>query len=345
MRHPSWSARRTRDVPGQGGGEVVARVEITIAVFALRIRAVVGYGAAIGRNIVQRVGPSVAKLRAESMPCSQTQSGLERIVVGGADTVELVNATVVGKLPSQLAELIDVEHDRKLAALAADIADLPDCHAVAEALFNIQVVVEEIRCPEVLIHRKYVEDRCPAIWIGGDVARYAGCDRIEDAQIRLPGVGAFVGIIKACGGVTGDGRRTSWIVLKTVGVVRRTEVQERIHVDLVIEDADSAAPNQVVPARRLIGEANPWSEIVLVGREDGADTIALNLDTSRGWNEHRQVLGGAVKRTKVVPAQAPIDVQSTRDLPCILHEEIHSIDQDFPLSISYRNRGGLNVAC
>jgi hypothetical protein len=35
--------------------------------------------------------------------------------------------------------------------------------------------------------------------------------------------------------------RTGWIVLETVGVIRGTEVEERVHVDLIVENADAAA--------------------------------------------------------------------------------------------------------
>src|SRR6266446_2506971 len=290
------------------------------------------------------------------MPSSQTQRALQRIVVGVANAVELVHAAVVRKLRHKLAvssrlasnganhcrsawKLINIQHDRELATLTADVAHLPHCRTVAETLLHVEVVVEEIGCSEVLADPKHVENgRSTFRGLSGD----AGCNRIEYVGIRLPRVGR---LIRSIGGVGGDRRGTGGIVLKPVGIIRRPEVQERVHVDLVIVHTDSAAHDEVFPACRLISKAQAWSKIVFVGREDRADAIALNLDAAGGRNKYRQVLGGAVERTKVVPSQTPVEVESARDLPSILHKEIQSVDDDFPLGVTYGNRGGLNIAC
>src|SRR5260370_17405739 len=92
------------------------------------------------------------------------QSRLQGIVVRGADAVELVHAAVVGetggrsKAGTELTELVNVQHDRELAAFAAHVAHLPDRHPVAEALLDIQVVVKEVGCAKVLANRENVED-------------------------------------------------------------------------------------------------------------------------------------------------------------------------------------------
>src|ERR1700674_2540523 len=118
------------------------------------------------------------------MPCPQTQCALQRIVVGIADAIELVDAAVVRELRIVLAELIDVEHDRELAALAAHVADLPDCHPVTEALLDIQVVIEEIGCSEVLADPEHVENRLSTFGgLAGDTCR----NTWENIRVRLPG--------------------------------------------------------------------------------------------------------------------------------------------------------------
>src|SRR3984957_12790576 len=80
--------------------------------------------------------------------------------------------------------------------------------------------------------------------------------------------------------------RTRWIILKPVRVVRRAEVQERVHVDLVIEHSNPTADHQVFPICGLVGETEARSEVVLVRRKDAADTVTLNPDASRRGKKH-----------------------------------------------------------
>src|SRR6266851_3186564 len=93
------------------------------------------------------------------MPCPEPQSGLQRVVVGGANAVELVHAPIVGELRGVLTELIDVQHDGELAAFTADIPNLPDCHPVTEALLDVQVVVKEVGGTEILVDGEHVEGK------------------------------------------------------------------------------------------------------------------------------------------------------------------------------------------
>src|SRR5260370_34901755 len=54
---------------------------------------------------------------------------------------------------------------------------------------------------------------------------------------------------------------------------RRPEIQEWIHIDLIKEDANSPAYNQIATPGRLISKANPRSEVIVTRGEDGIDSI------------------------------------------------------------------------
>src|SRR5438876_2654197 len=254
------AVRRTRDVPSQRGREVVAGVEVSITVIQLDVCAVKRKGAPVCGNFVQGVGPGICKLCAQSMPCPEPQGALQGVVVGGSDAVELIDAPVIRKLRCILTELVEVQHDRKLAALASHVSNLPHGHAVSETLLYVKVVIVEVRCPEVLADGENVESRPAAVRVGGHVAGHAGRDTWIEVAIWHP-TPSPQAVSRHCG-------RTRWIVLQTVRSVWRTEVQEWVHIDLVIEHADAAAHDQVFPAGGLIGETEPWSKIVFVGRED-----------------------------------------------------------------------------
>src|SRR6266567_328889 len=265
------------------------------------------------------------------MPRSQPHGGLQRIIVGAANAVELIDAAVVRELRGKLAELVYVQHDRKLTAFAAHIAHLPHCHPITKALLDVEVVVKEVRSPEVLADGENVENGTPAIRVGGHIAGHAG---------RNTGIEVGVGLPSSRPERVGRNRRgASRVVFQSVGRVGRTEVEEWVHVDLVIEDTDSAAHDQVLSARRLIGEAKPWSKIVLVGREDGADAIALNLNSTGGRNKDRKILVSAVQGAKVVPAEAPVEVESARELPGILGEEVETIYYDLAFGVAHGDTG------
>ncbi len=165
----------TGDVPCERGREVVSRVEVAIAVLSLVVGAVERERASIGGNLVERVRPGVNELRSQSVPCTKAQGGLQGVVVGRADAVELVDAPVVRELAlvrqcSIQERLIDVQHDRELTALAAHVTHLPNRHPVAEAFLDVQVVVKEVGCAEVLVDGEYVENRCSAVRVGDRIA-------------------------------------------------------------------------------------------------------------------------------------------------------------------------------
>ena len=62
------------------------------------------------------------------------------------------------------------------------------------------------------------------------------------------------------------------------------------------------------------------------------------------WTAPGEVLGSVVQRTEIVPAQAPVEVESPRDLPCILAKEIDAVDHYFSFRIAHGNAAGLNVS-
>src|SRR5258708_7329439 len=133
----------------------------------------------------------------------------------------------------------------------------------------------------------------------------------------------------------------SRIILKPIGIVWRTEVEEWVHVDLVVVDADTSAHHQVASFQRLIGESHARSEVVLVWREYLPDSSHALFQVK----DRQVVAAAAVQRTKVVPAQTPVDIQFARDLPRVLAKEIDPVDDDFSLSRSNRDAARLNVSC
>src|ERR1700676_3409005 len=126
MRQPFRTMLGTRNIPGQGGREVVASVEVAIFLFGLQVGAIEWKGSAVGADFIERMRPSVGKLRGQALPCSQAQRALQCVVVGSADAVEWVDAAGVRILGERsirtgAGELIDIQHDRRLPAFAAQV--------------------------------------------------------------------------------------------------------------------------------------------------------------------------------------------------------------------------------
>jgi hypothetical protein len=94
----------------------------------------------------------------------------------------------------------------------------------------------------------------------------------------------------------------------------------------------------------LIGETEARGKVIFVRRKYTTDSVPLNFDFTRAGVEYCEVFRAVMERTKVVPAQAPVEVKSARDLPCILAEEVDAIDYDFSFSVAYCNAAGLNIA-
>src|ERR1017187_6782486 len=219
------------------------------------------------------------------MPRSDLESALQRVVVWVAYAVQLVHRADVRILRVEAAVLIKIQHHRQLAPYAADIADLP-YQGVAEALLDIQAVIEEVRRPEILVDRVYVVSVRAAA-----AGRRASSNSRKDVLVRLPSEWGSDAVVV-------DRLWPYRIVRLAIGAIP-TVIQKRIHVDLVVEQPDSAAHHQVVLRPRLVGEADARSEIVSVGREDAANAIALNLQPLP-WNKDREVLVGTIQRSDIV---------------------------------------------
>src|SRR6202008_2176249 len=89
--------------------------------------------------------------------------------------------------------------------------------------------------------------------------------------------------------VSRDRRRSGRVVFQTVGGIGWPEIEEGVHVDLIVKDTEGAAHDQVFSFCRLVGKAKSRSKIVLVTGKDRIDAIALDLDAG-GREEHCEVL-------------------------------------------------------
>src|ERR1700722_5884342 len=317
MRQPFRTMLGTRNIPGQGGREVVASVEVAISVFRLQVGAIEWKAPAIGAVFIGRMRPSVGKLRGQAVPCSQAQRALQCVVVGSADAVELVDAAVVRILGERsirmfAGDLIDIQHDRQLPAFAAHVADLQDRYSISKTLLHVQVVVEEIRRAEVLVYCENVESEGPAgsginaiSCVGRGISTHASRDLVENILVRVPGVGSLA---QGIGAVSRNRGRTSRIVFQSVRIVGWPEIKERVHVVLVIEDANAATYDQFFASGGLIGKTNARSEVILVGWKNGTDSVALNLNASSRRHEDGEVLAAVVQWSEVIPAKSPVEV-------------------------------------
>src|ERR1022692_2185371 len=114
------------------------------------------------------------------MPRSDLESALQRVVVEVAYAVQLVHRADVRILRVEAAVLIKIKHNRQLAPTPAAIATLPS-QGVAEALLDIQAVIEEVRRPEILVDRVYVVSVRAAA-----AERRASSNSRKDVLARLP---------------------------------------------------------------------------------------------------------------------------------------------------------------
>ena len=189
-----------------------------------------------------------------------------------------------------------------------------------------------------MVDRKDIESRSTcAKGIGtSHNSRKDGAGRAECLD-GLPVVGSLAEDISAIGG---DGARTDGIALQTLRPCDgRPKIQERVHIDLVVEDANSPADDQIAAPFRLIGKAESGRKVIPVRRENGIDPISLD-EQSLARDKHREVPVRTVKRPKVFVADAEIQIEIARDLPRILNIQIERVYPDKPFGISHRDRGG-----
>ena len=270
---------------------------------------------------------------------------MQRVVVRRAGAVELHDGADVGVLsvesPGRIrAELIDVQHGAQLASFTAHVTDLEHCRTT-QALLDLQVVVKEVGCAEILVDRvRVVSIRAVGLW-------YAACRvgvEIQAGAKRNSGENGGAACLDGVPVVSvqaqvGDRGRTHGIVLQAIRCRdRRAEVQERVHVDLIVEHANSAAHHQIAIGFRLVRESEPGRKVVPVGREDGVDAVTLDQHASSG-NKDSEVLVVAVQRSEIFVAQTKVHVQLAGDLYRVLAKEVECVDPDEALWISHRNRG------
>ncbi len=217
------------------------------------------------------------------------------------------------------------------------VADLED-RSIAEAFLDLQVVVEEVRRPEILACGVHI------VRVGASAESRAGRDPGEDrctAELCLSRSGTPVVSVQA---VVIDRMRANWVVLQAIrSANRRPKIEEWIHVDLIEKDANSAADNEILSVRWLVGEPDTRSEVVLVRRKDRIDAISLDLKSFPD-HKHCQVFVRTVKRPDVLIAKTKVYVQLGGQLPLILSEKIEPIDAHEAFGIADGNRRSGDVA-
>src|SRR5947207_15694637 len=105
-----WTMRRSWNVVRPESGEVVPRVKVTAAVIQLGASVVELNRATVFGHRVQLVCPCIRKLRGESVPASYPEDGLQGVVVGVANAVEVPDGTEIGILAIKIA--VPDESDR-----------------------------------------------------------------------------------------------------------------------------------------------------------------------------------------------------------------------------------------
>src|SRR5205085_8601118 len=104
-------------------------------------------------------------------------------------------------------------------------------------------------------------------------------------------------------------RRSCRIVLQTIcSPVRRTKVQERVHVDLVVKQPHTSTHHDGAILLRLISKTESGAEIVPIGRVNFVNSVALDLDSSELRREDCQVLLVIMQWPVVVVAQTEVQV-------------------------------------
>src|SRR6202035_2670973 len=177
--------------------------------------------------------------------------------------------------------------------------------------------------------------------VGRGISTHASRDLVENILVRVPGVGSLA---QGIGAVSRNRGRTSRIVFQSVRIVGWPEIKERGHVDLVIEDANAATYDQFFASGGLIGKTNARSEVILVGWENGTDSVALNLNASSRRHEDGEILAVVVQWSEVIPAKSPVQVQPRCNLPRVLTEKVDAIDHNFALGIADGNSRAMDEA-
>src|SRR5882762_261431 len=252
------------------------------------------------------------------MPRAKPVRRLQSIVVRCANAIFLKDVAGIRELSSELTVRVDIGHDVQFPPLAAHITDLHD-RGVAETLFHLQAVVEKVGRAEVLVYRVRREYAATAVRICRHIERSARRYVREDG--RASGLHSLPVISRQR--IVRHGVRPDWVILQTIGRVRWwPKIQERVNVDLIVEDAEAPANDRV--SLGLVSETQPRSKIVAVWREDGVDTRPLD-DQTFARSEYGQILVPTVQRAKVFVAHSVIDAQLLRPLPGILEVKVEGV--------------------
>src|SRR5256885_647298 len=321
----------------------VPRVVIPVAIVQLYVIGVIRNGGTILADFIQSVGPGVAKLRAQPVPRPDAKGALQRIIVRRAYAVKLEDVAEVREVRTAR---VNVRYDIQLASLASNVTNLK-YGGIAKALLNLQVEDIDGGRTEILVDRI----RTQALGIPGGSA--IGIDAFLNARedgcatgLCLPwsGTPVILSLSQSIRTVCRNRRRTKSVALDALRCGNGwAEIQERVHINLIIEDAYSAAHDEVAFRCRLIGETDPRGKIVSIRRKNGIGATPLDHE-ARTRDKHGDVLLAAMERPEVFIAHAEIQVQSLGRLPGILKVEIVGVHYYPTLRISYRDRRGGHVA-
>src|SRR5439155_8698297 len=158
---------------------------------------------------------------------------------------------------------------------------------------------------------------------------------------RTPIIGSLT---KSISTVCGNRRRTKRIALDALGCSNGgAEIQEWIHIDLIVEDANSAANDKIALRVGLISESDSRSKVVSIRREDGINATSLDQQAFPR-DKHGDVLLVAMERPEVFISHAEIQVESLGCLPRILEVKVVGVHYDPTLRIPHRNRRGGHIA-
>jgi len=89
---------------------------------------------------------------------------------------------------------------------------------------------------------------------------------------------------------------------KTISAARRAIVQKRIHIDLIVEHADSPAHHEITLRGGLVGKSDSRRDVVLVRRVNGVDPVPLD-EHSLPRNESRERFLAVMERPEILVAQ------------------------------------------
>src|SRR6266851_6379772 len=203
---------------------------------------------------------------------------------------------------------------------------------IAQAPLNLQAEVVEVRRAEVLVHGIGTQAEGARCAIG--VAAYLNSrkDRCT-SRLRLSRPVAPVVTAPAVGG-NGEAGITKRVALDTLRCGDgRAEVQEWVQVDLIVEDTNSAAYDEIALRCRLIGESDSRGKVVPVRRKDGIETRSLD-GKSPSRNEVGDVFSITMERPEIFVAHTIIQIELPGNLPAILEIQVVGVYHDKAFRIS-----------